>query len=98
MSTIDIMTGATVLLLLSCSQPRAGSYRRQQREPTPLSSVAPSPVPGTVSSGELAPDKGELPPGPVLTPEERERLLQGTMRKVPDNSQSEGDHLFPSAR
>lgn len=52
--------------------------------PAPLPSDVRFLAQETVTSGQLVPDKGELPPGPELTPEERERLLQRTQRVEPN--------------
>ena len=53
---------------------------------------------GTTTEGQIFPEKGEFPPGPKLTPEEHERLLQGTRRRVPDASGSDADRPGPPAR
>jgi len=42
-----------------------------------------------VTEGQIAPDTGELPPAPEITPEERERLIRGTERLAPCNKKDD---------
>ena len=49
----------------------------------------PSPIEEITPSGQVVPDEGPLPPQPELTPEERERLLQGVNKLVPDAPRSD---------
>lgn len=72
--------------------------RSAERLPPSAHRTMPSPAQGTTASGQVIPDKGELPPGPDLTPEERERLLQGTMRAVSEAPRSDEDCSSPHAR
>jgi hypothetical protein len=41
-----------------------------------------TPAQGTMQSGQITPNKGEFPPAPELTPEQREQILQGTRKRV----------------
>jgi hypothetical protein len=81
-----------VLLLAGCGEPPS----------IPPSAVGPdtsarpgSPAKGqTIEHGSVAPEKGEGPPGPELSPEQRERLLRGTERSV-DPRDGEGHPSGP---
>ena len=90
MSTETVFLVVVALAVLSCNQPLAGFQSPERLVPSP-SSAAPSQAPGTITHGQVVPNKGELPSHPEVTPEESERLLKGTMRKAPDTPQSDGD-------
>ncbi len=77
------------LVVLSCHQPLAGPRQSTERSVPSTSSTAPAQAQETSTPGQVVPQKGELPPHPEVTPEESERLLKGTMRKVPDAPQSD---------
>lgn len=73
MNTHTVLVLVLTSLLVNCARP-----------PVPLTPLAvPSEAQGTVTHEEVVPEKGELPPHPELTQEERERLLQGTEREAP---------------
>jgi hypothetical protein len=59
--------------------------------PTSKRSARPSHTEEVTPSGQVVPDKGPLPPQPELTPEERERLLQGVNKAVPDAPRSDAE-------
>ena len=97
MNTGRVLVVVIALLLVNGGEPPAGPLSVQQPAPSALS-AAPSQVHGRVTDGQVVPDKGELPPAPELTPEERERLLRGTMRKVPTTPSSNADCPSPPVR
>ena len=57
--------------------------------PTSERTAKPSHTEVVTTSGQVVPDKGPLPPQPELPPEERERLLQGVNKAVPDAPRSD---------
>ena len=91
MNIAAVFLGVVALVVLSCSQPLAGPRQSTERSVPSTSSTAPSQAQETITRGQVVPHKGELPPHPEVTPEESERLLKGTMRKVPDAPQSDAD-------
>jgi hypothetical protein len=67
----------------ACVQSIAAQRAGEQPAPS-MSPVAPSETEGSVTEGSVSPTPGtSAAPAPELTPEEKERLLRGTMRKVP---------------
>jgi hypothetical protein len=57
--------------------PRGNTWVASSRHPEGL-----TPAQGTMQSGQITPHKGEFPPAPELTPEQREQILQGTRIRV----------------
>src|SRR5262245_31006152 len=70
------------LVLISYCHLSAGA--RPTAGPSPSTGPAEStPAEGTIATGLVIPEKGEALPHPEVTPEESERLLQGTQRLDP---------------
>jgi len=91
MNTEAVFLVVAALFVKKYNQPLAGTRQSTERSVPSTSSTAPAQAQETSTPGQLVPQKGELPPHPEVTPEESERLLKGTMRKVPDDPQSDAD-------
>ena len=94
MNTSAILLVVVALLSANCGPATAGP-RSGERPVASTPSATPTQEQGTTTEGQIFPEKGEFPPGPKLTPEEHERLLQGTRRRVPDASGSDADRSNP---
>ena len=100
MTLSAILLVVVTLLPANCGPATAGPRSGERPvastpSATPTQEQGPATEQGTTTEGQIFPEKGEFPPGPKLTPEERERLLQGTRRKVPDASGSDADRSNP---
>ena len=94
MTLSAILLVVVTLLPANCGPATAGP-RSGERPVASTPSATSSQEQGTTTEGQIFPEKGEFPPGPKLTPEEHERLLQGTRRRVPDASSSDADRSNP---
>ena len=77
-----VLLAVVALVLGDCSQPLAGP-QSVERPALSTPSAAPSQAEGTTTREQVVPEKGELPPGPEPTPEERKRLIRGTEIEAP---------------
>ena len=94
MTPSAIFLVVVALLSANCG-PATPGPRSGERPIASTPSATPTQEQGTTTEGQIFPEKGEFPPGPKLTPEEHERLLQGTRRRVPDASDSDADRSNP---
>ena len=98
MTLSAILLVVVTLLPANCGPATAGP-RSGERPVASTPSATPTQqeqgTQGTTTEGQIFPEKGEFPPGPKLTPEEHERLLQGTRRRVPDASGPDADRSNP---
>ena len=97
MNTSAILLVVVALLSANCG-PATPGPRSGERPVASTPSATPTQEQGITTEGQIFPEKGEFPSGPKLTPEEHERLLQGTRRRVPDASGSDADRPGPPAR
>jgi len=94
MTPSAILLVVVALLSANCGPATAGP-RSGERPVASTPSAMPTQEQGITTEGQSFPEKGEFPPGPKLTPEEHERLLQGTRRRVPDASGPDADRSNP---
>jgi hypothetical protein len=73
------------VLANGCGQPKAGD-RSQDRALPPAPAGVTSPAQGSVTEGKVSPSTDTGSAAPELTREERERLIEGTMKTIPDPS------------
>src|SRR5207249_11475584 len=90
MNTSAIFLVVVALLSANCG-PATPGPRSGERPVASTPSATPTQEQGTTTEGQIFHEKGEFPPGPKLTPEEHERLLQGPTRTVRDASSSDAD-------
>ena len=84
-----------VLALVGYGELCAGSCRNGQVAPS-THPAGLAPAQGTMQNGQITPNKGEFPPGPELTPEQREQLLRGTRKRVREGPGADAE--LPSLR
>ena len=98
MNTGRVLLVVVTLVLGGCSELPAGPRSVEQLVPTPPS-PAPSQAEGITTREQVLRNTGEAEqPAPQLTPEERERLIQGTRREAPSAPNSDSNRPSPPAQ
>jgi hypothetical protein len=82
---VSLMLLPAMMVTVGCQQPSSSRPRHVGSSGYSSASV-PARSEGGVTQRQVAPQRGNPPPGPELSPEERERLIQGTEREKPSST------------